>query len=261
MNKGGECMGNFSFLRADITLKRANIVEGDSISLLIPKEFGGGSIDSYYLGYGRLGNKEMGKEEYDLYEVIAFWNAECKILDTGDDEILNELKYNGEFPNVKRIDEFTDYNRDFGIEISPHLPGMGNIKYPIKLVSKNYAKHHTYEGCPYQSYGDTEQGAFRYNWDELSDRYGMYFLRHGLVELVKGRVEYLKSQGLKKPNDVKEYETLLKIVDACEQAKPEPWEQYYDDDGRLNEKADDLIRRAEKLLEECENEKENNGVS
>lgn len=39
-------MGEFSFLRADVTLKRANIVEGDPISLLIPKEFGGGSIDS-----------------------------------------------------------------------------------------------------------------------------------------------------------------------------------------------------------------------
>lgn len=31
-------MGEFSFLRADVTLKRANIVEGDPISLLIPKE-------------------------------------------------------------------------------------------------------------------------------------------------------------------------------------------------------------------------------
>lgn len=42
-------MGSFSWLRADRTTKRSNIVGGDSYKILIPKEFGGGFIkDIYY---------------------------------------------------------------------------------------------------------------------------------------------------------------------------------------------------------------------
>ena len=50
-------MGSFSWLRASVDTKRANIVEGDAFKMLIPKEFVpkyGNFIRDHYEGYGRI---------------------------------------------------------------------------------------------------------------------------------------------------------------------------------------------------------------
>ena len=51
-------MGSFSWLKADVTTNKANIVEGDKFACLIPEEFGGGYIVDNYRDYGYLYDKE-----------------------------------------------------------------------------------------------------------------------------------------------------------------------------------------------------------
>lgn len=67
-------MGGFSFLKADNLTKVANIVEGKPFRFLIPAPFGGGSIKDYYRGYGQVGRKPDGSPQYDVLELLAFWN-------------------------------------------------------------------------------------------------------------------------------------------------------------------------------------------
>lgn len=122
-------MGSFSWLKADDLTKVANIVEGKTYKFLIPKEFGGGFIKNEYQGYGRLGVKEDGNPKYDMYELLAFWNSECKIpFETI--TIKEELKYDGEFPLMKEIDKYTDDNRSLGIDIGCYNGQIDKLKYP-----------------------------------------------------------------------------------------------------------------------------------
>ena len=92
-------MGSFSWLRADNTTNVVNVAYGKSFKFLIPKKFGGGFIKDKYQDYGYLGYKENGEPKYDMYELLAFWNAPDKV------------KLDGEFPLLKEIDEHTDFNR------------------------------------------------------------------------------------------------------------------------------------------------------
>lgn len=140
-------MGSFSWLKADKLTKVANVVYGSSYKFLIPKEFGGGFIKDYYQDYGQLGTKVDGSPKYDMCELIAFWNH----------EMLNrELKYEGDFPLMKEIDEYTDYNRCLGIDIGCYDEDIDELKYPLKLVSPSYKG--TYEDLETYSYGDPNQG-------------------------------------------------------------------------------------------------------
>lgn len=140
-------MGSFSWTKADDLTKVANIIEDRAFKFLIPIEFGGGYIKDYYQGYGYLGKKEDGSPKYDMYELLAFWNTgnhTCK------------LKYNGDFPLMKEIDEYTDDNRIYGIDIGSYNNEIDLLKYPLKLVSASYKG--TYEVCNGKSYGDPNQG-------------------------------------------------------------------------------------------------------
>lgn len=164
-------MGSFSWLKADTLTKVANIVEGAPFKLLIPKEFGGGFIKDHYQDYGYLGTKEDGSPKYDMYELLAFWNAGMQYRlyrnrsNEGDANpyypggvVQDRLRWDGEFPFLKEIDEHTDHNRCVGIDIGCYDNEIDLLEYPLKLVSASYKG--TYEDCDGVSYNDPNQGFY-----------------------------------------------------------------------------------------------------
>ena len=144
-------MGSFSWLKADSLTKVKNVAYGKPFKFLIPKEFGGGYIKDNYQDYGYLGKKPNGDPKYDMYELLAFWNKESLPMQY-------KLKHNGNFPKMKEIDEYTDDNRSFGIDIGCYDEDVNKLKYPLKLVSCSYKG--TYEDCHGISYSDPEQGFY-----------------------------------------------------------------------------------------------------
>lgn len=139
-------MGSFSWNKADKLTAIENIACGASFKFLIPKEFGGGFIKDKYQDYGYLGRKDDDEPKYDMYELLAFWNK------------ADGLKYNGEFPLMKEIDEHTDGNRGLGIGIGCYNKQILKLKYPLKLVSASFDG--TYEDLETCSLGDPDQGFF-----------------------------------------------------------------------------------------------------
>lgn len=139
-------MGSFSWNKADNLTAIENVAYGTSFKFLIPKEFGGGFIKDKYQDYGYLGTKEDGEPKYDMYEILAFWNKE------------EDLKYNGEFPLMKEIDGYTNYNRGLGIGIGCYDEEIRKLKYPLKLVSTSFKG--SYEDLETCSLGDPDQGFF-----------------------------------------------------------------------------------------------------
>jgi hypothetical protein len=122
-------MGSFSWLRANVDTEKANIAEGDRFACLIPKEFGGGYIEDTYQDYGNLGTKENGRPKYDLYELLAFWNNDRPYFHGAGETVKDNLHYNGDFPNLKEIDEFTDAN----------IPGLSKFydsDYKMSLINE-----------------------------------------------------------------------------------------------------------------------------
>lgn len=140
-------MGSFSWNKADELTNIENVAYGTSFKFLIPQEFGGGFIKDEYQDYGDLGNKENGEPKYDMYELLAFWNK------------AEGLKYEGEFPLMKEIDEHTDHNRGLGIDIGCYDEDILKLKYPLKLVSASFKG--TYEDLDKPSFGDPDQGFFK----------------------------------------------------------------------------------------------------
>ena len=139
-------MGSFSWNKADKLTAIENVAYGSSFKFLIPQEFGGGFIKDKYQDYGYLGTKENGEPKYDMYELLAFWNAP------------NRVSYDGDFPLMKQIDEFTDLNRCLGIDIGCYDEDILDLKYPLKLVSASFKG--TYEDLDTPSLGDPDQGFF-----------------------------------------------------------------------------------------------------
>lgn len=149
-------MGSFSWTKADRLTKVANIVEGRPFKMLIPQEFGGGYIKDHYQGYGKIGHKDDLTPQYDMHELLAFWNAE------GD--AREKLRYDGEYPMMKEIDHDTVFNRSIGIGMGVYERQIEALKYPLKLVSASYRG--TYEECDGHSYFDPNQGLATLSWDE-----------------------------------------------------------------------------------------------
>ena len=210
-------MGSFSWLRANVDTEKANIAEGDKFACLIPKEFGGGYIEDTYQDYGNLGIKEDGSPKYDLYELLAFWNNDRPYFHGAGKTVKDNLHYNGDFPNLKEIDEFTDANRSIGIDIGCYDREIDRLKYPLKLVNVSYAKNHTYEDCPYKSFGDIEQGFCSYNWIKLTE-YKTEFtstahIPQGYADLIRGRIRYLEEKD--NFNKWKEIGALETFLDEC----------------------------------------------
>lgn len=137
-------MGSFSWNKADKLTEIENVAYGTSFKFLIPIEFGGGFIKDVYQDYGYLGRKEDMEPKYDMYELLAFWNK------------LEGLKYEGEFPLMKEIDDETEHNRRLGIDIGCYDVDILKLKYPLKLVSASFKG--TYEDLDEPSLGDPDQG-------------------------------------------------------------------------------------------------------
>lgn len=148
-------MGSFSWLKADKLTMVKNVAHDQPFKFLIPKEFGGGYIEDRYQDYGYLGTKKDGSEKYDMYELLAFWNADMPYKDG---LVRDYLVYDGEFPLMKEIDEHTDNNRVIGIDIGCYNHDIDKLKYPLKLTSPSY--NGTYEDCHGKSYGDPDQGFY-----------------------------------------------------------------------------------------------------
>ncbi len=258
-------MGSFSWLRANIDTEKANIAEGDKFACLIPKEFGGGYIEDTYQDYGNLGTKEDGSPKYDMYELLAFWNKDrpySRLLYTGAGKTVKDnLYYNGDFPNLKEIDEFTDANRSIGIDIGCYDREIDRLKYPLKLVSVSYAKNHTYEDCPYKSFDDIEQGFCSYNWIKLTE-YKTEFtstahIPQGYADLIRGRIRYLEEKdNFNKWKEIGALETFLdkcvienqdidrlKVIESClSEANIPGSSKFYDSDYKMS-----LINEAKDL--------------
>ena len=148
-------MGSFSWLKADDLTNIENIALGMPFKFLIPKEFGGGFIKDEYQNYGDLGTKLDGSPKYNMYELLDFWNKDFIIPSEGI-AVSEKLKYNGDMPLMKEIDEFTDYNRNIGIDIGCYDEQIDKLKYPLKLVSVSFRG--SYEDLDKPSYGDPNQG-------------------------------------------------------------------------------------------------------
>lgn len=124
---------------------------------LIPKEFGGGFIKDRYQDYGYLGCKDDGSPKYDMYELLAIWNADQSV--PFENATVRERLKGVDFSHpMKEINEHTDNNRLLGIAISANNR-IAKLKYPLKLVSASYRG--AYEDCEGRSYDDPEQGMKR----------------------------------------------------------------------------------------------------
>jgi hypothetical protein len=139
-------MGSFSWNKADSLTNIENVAYNTPFKFLIPQEFGGGFIKDTYQDYGYLGTKEDGEPKYDMYELLAFWNK------------LEGLKFDGDYPLMKEIDEYTDDNRNKGIDVGCYDADILSLKYPLKLVSASF--NGTYEDLDTCSLGDPDQGFF-----------------------------------------------------------------------------------------------------
>lgn len=146
-------MGSFSWNKADKLTAIENVAYDKPFKFLIPKEFGGGFIKEKYQDYGHLGVKENGKHKYDMYELLAFWNK------------AEGLEYNGEYPLMKEVDEYTNKNRNKGIDIGCYNSDILKLKYPLKLVSVSFKG--TYEDLLTCSLSDPVQGF----WPRKREKY------------------------------------------------------------------------------------------
>lgn len=149
-------MGSFSWLRADKTTKRNNLVDGDVYKILIPKEFGGGYIKDTYYDYGYVFEYDDTKENADLYGILAYWNK-CDGMEYDGDEYPSTME-----DILKRGHTCLQENRCKGINIGCYDHQIDKLKYPLKLVSASYKG--TYEDCDMRSYGDPNQGFFKTYW-------------------------------------------------------------------------------------------------
>ena len=149
-------MGSFSWLRADKTTKRRNLVKGDKYKILIPVEFGGGYIIDTYYNYGYVFEYDSTKPNADLYGILAYWNK-CEGMQFEGAEYPSTMQEILERGNTCKQD-----NRSKGVHIGCYKKDRGKLKYPLKLVSVSFKG--TYEECEGKSYTDPKQGFFKTYW-------------------------------------------------------------------------------------------------
>lgn len=193
-------MGSFSFLRADRKTKKANIMEGDTIKLLIPEKFGGGFIKAIYNDYGKitLCTPCNANERYDVYELVALWNKDMQITSTR--YIKDDLNINAPFISLKTIDDTTRDNRSIGIRIASDMEKAARLDYPLKLVSASCKD--TYETCPYFSVSDPQQGFSPLFWEKMhKERKTVTMLGRFTDKYEKSQKLYQKLHGMEVMND------------------------------------------------------------
>lgn len=159
-------MGSFSFTFASKSrCKYVNFGEGDNIKVLIPEQFGGGSIVGEYQDYGRVETED--KEVYDLFELLAIWNVDHWRLHLSNKDSFSKIT------NQKMDDggEETEHNRGLGITYGTYERDVNRLEYPLKIVSQTVDLK--YEEVVGRSYTDPEQGWVPYTWS--SAKYKKYF--------------------------------------------------------------------------------------
>lgn len=140
-------MGCFSWHKVDTGY---NVQEDKGFKLLIPKEFADKAgfdyiKDESYQSYGYLSTKPDGSPKYDIYELIALWNAP------------NQCRFTNGYLPIKEIDEHTSHNRSIGIDIGCYDKQMAQLKYPLRLINfYNNDKYEDFEGL--MSINDENQG-------------------------------------------------------------------------------------------------------
>lgn len=149
-------MGSFSWLRADKTTKRSNLVKGDKYKILIPAEFGGGYIIDTYYNYGNVFEYDSTRPNADLYGILAYWNK-CEGMQYEGDTYPATIQ-----EILERGDTCSYNNRSKGIYIGCCKENIDKLKYPLKLVSFSFKG--TYEDCEGRSYNDPNQGLFKTYW-------------------------------------------------------------------------------------------------
>ena len=154
-------MESISFIKADGTTQVANLLKNMPFKLLVPKEYGGGFIKDIYDGSGQIGKDDAGFPKYDIFEILAFWNHEMN------EDIDFGLKWRGDFPNVKEVDDFTFENRQYGIDIGLYNKDIRKLKYPLKFVAASYKG--TYEDCDGRSYLDPTGGKTPLTWEKAAE--------------------------------------------------------------------------------------------
>ena len=149
-------MGSFSWLRADKSTKRSNLVDGDKYKILIPAEFGGGYIIDTYYDSGYVFEYDGSKPNADLYGILAYWNK-CEGMQ------FEGAKYPSTMQEIlERGNTCQQDNRSKGIHIGCYKEDIDKQKYPLKLVSVSFKG--TYEDCEGRSYNDPNQGLFKTYW-------------------------------------------------------------------------------------------------
>lgn len=154
-------MGSFSWQYASEKSETINFCPGDEVKVLIPEHFGVGEIIGSYEDYGIVLTKE-GKE-YDLYDLIAIFNAE----DLEENELNNKIKQlhkEKKLPTVEEVVSFIGNDsslRSVGINIGCYDEQLDSLKYPLKVVP--ISEDVKYEDCNFISYGDPNQG-FEYDY-------------------------------------------------------------------------------------------------
>lgn len=172
-------MSSLSFMRADMTTQRSNLITEDSYKILIPKRFGGGYIKDRYWDYGYInhygkavyvdanGIKHKINTDADLYGLVAYMNRHM-------DASLWGYKNEALWSTLRNVsDDIMDilingdtHNQDIrtkGIVISYYSKDINLLEYPLKLVSASYK--HSYEDCSMKSYVDTESGFTAKKWN------------------------------------------------------------------------------------------------
>lgn len=154
-------MGSFSWQYASEKSETINFCPGDEVKVLIPEHFGIGEIVGSYEDYGNVLTKE-GKE-YDLYDLIAIFNAE----DLEGNELNNKIKQLHKEKKIPTVEEVVplfgddDTLRIVGINIGCYDEQLDSLKYPLKVVP--VSEDVKYEDCNFISYGDPNQG-FEYDY-------------------------------------------------------------------------------------------------
>lgn len=223
-------MGSFSWLRADVTSERNNIVPGEKFKMLIPEVFGGGYIIDKYQDYGSIRYNDT---ILDMYGILAYFNANMPYKNGC---VIHYLQWDGKdagVPMPHTMDEIAAHgktglqeNRCIGIDIGTYANDIARLKYPLKLVTFDYPE--SYENCKFRSFTDPKQGFERTKWDErLSDTpiYPLsgekrevreYWRKIFMNEMVKARQEYVK-QNIKKQQEKEEMISALeKLKNAWE---------------------------------------------
>lgn len=145
-------MGQFSWLDC---VDGKQIIDGYAKTsyVLVPKEFGGGSIaESRYDGYGHFG-------AYDIYDLILDWNKDyipqyLKQMKSGNWECDPSDSDMKELQNYYKNRPIDVEERWLGIILACYDEDNERLKYPIKIT---YHPDVTYEECN-PSLSDPNQG-------------------------------------------------------------------------------------------------------